>query len=97
MAKAKAKSIALPLDDPRWWPIDRAFQYRRRQVGDDTLAVADIRLVVESQDLPTKVEAFNRLIKRRVSQCVPWAHSHTPSCHPPRCPPGWSFALAITH
>jgi hypothetical protein len=70
MAKAKARST-LPLDDPRWWVLDRAHQYRRRQIGDDVLATQDIRLAVEYDRLPAKIELYNQRIGARVSQLLP--------------------------
>src|SRR5262245_19304349 len=70
MAKAKPKST-LPLNDPRWWVLDRAHQYRRRQIGDDVLATQDIRLAVERDDLPVKVEAYDRRTQTRIAQLLP--------------------------
>jgi hypothetical protein len=70
MAKAKARST-LPLDDPRWWSFDCALQYRRRQICDDILATQDIRLAVEHDRLPAKIELYNQRIGARVSQLLP--------------------------
>jgi hypothetical protein len=71
MAKARTKSTTLPLNDPRWWVLDRAHQYRRQQIGDDILATQDIRLAIEGDNLPTKIEAYDQRIQTRIAQLLP--------------------------
>jgi len=71
MAKAGSKSTTLPLNDPRWWLFDRAFQYRQQQIGNDVLALDDIQRAVQSGNLPVKIEALDRRTGARVSQLLP--------------------------
>jgi hypothetical protein len=67
---AKAKASLFPLNNPRWWVLDRVHQYRRRQIGDDVLATQDIRLAVERGDLPVKIEAYDRRTQTRIAQLL---------------------------
>jgi len=43
----------LPLDDPRWWPMQNAIEHREAQTGDHDLAVMDLEQAMAGGKLPS--------------------------------------------
>ena len=60
MKKAKARRRAkLPLDDPRWWPWDRAIKHARQLRLNHAIADQELATAINARDVPCKMEALD--------------------------------------